>query len=161
MLVYKEVKAEIIDRATHHSALYAVFSVLEFVITSHESSLLRPTSIVERIVRSLTFSALGLTHTCCEYEDYYTLGHYPLPMVWMKSIEEIEEIQAEERYLLEKLDSLVDEFMAKFSKQDVSLEKFLKNCWWNRICEIYQEEKNANVSGEERAAIQEVGVWIA
>jgi len=92
------------------------------------------------LLRSLTFSELELTHTCCEYVVEYSLEDYPKPMVLMKSPEEISEIQDEERDLIRQLDSVVEELTQTFKEKRMPLYEFLLEYWWPRMDSLDESE---------------------
>lgn len=64
------------------------------------------------IIRSLTFHALDLRHTCCtETDEPFTLGCWV-----MKDEQELGRIRDEDRHLYCELEQLVSEFENKFSQ---------------------------------------------
>ena len=96
--------------------------------------------VVEDTIRYLSFTALGLSHTCCHYTEFSLLGGltYPsngLPFINLMDLEEVEEIRNEEAILIERLDCLVDQFMKDYQNQQVSLAQFLMNHWQKTIFE--------------------------
>ena len=94
--------------------------------------------IVEDAIRYLSFTALGLTHTCCHYTLFSHVGgliHLSngRPIIKLMDLEEVEEIRNEEAILIERLDCLVDQFMEDYQNQQVSLAEFLMNHWQKSI----------------------------
>lgn len=79
------------------------------------------------VIRSLTFHALDLRHTCCiKTDEPRTLNFWG-----MKDEQELERIRDEDRHLyceLEKLDS-------EFETSSASLVEFLESHWHSRMVE--------------------------
>lgn len=103
------------------------------------------------IIRYETFEALGLTHTCCKV---YVLDTIPM----LNDSVDCEEIRDEERLLIRKLDSLVEEFQEKHTELGESVSDFLKGFWKTRMKEIEVEEEP--LDDEDIAKIRDVGVVI-
>jgi hypothetical protein len=90
--------------------------------------------LVEDVIRFLTFSGLGLTHTCCRHLT--SRGLLPNScyksnklMIRVMNPTDVEEIRDEEGELIEKLDLLVDRFMKEFHELGVPLSQFLLKKW--------------------------------
>lgn len=103
------------------------------------------------IIRYETFEALGLTHTCCKIDVWDT-------MPTLNDSVDCEEIRDEERLLIRKLDSLVEEFQEKRTELGESVSDFLKGYWKTRMEEIEVEEEP--LDDEDIAKIRDVGVVI-
>lgn len=132
-------------------------------------------SIVSEIIRLSTFTRLGMKHTCCSYihRCYGEEGEYPdflgedwhaadaiidgeFQLVQITEDDEIAEIQDEDKHLVARLDSLVEEFDAKFEELGQSLVEFFYGYWSERMEEI--ENEVDELSQEDVEAIQETGV---
>jgi hypothetical protein len=99
------------------------------------------------ILRVMTFDTLGLTHTC----------HQPLSLRSRRSEEDISEIQSEERFMIQQLESLMAEFDAKLSEVGGTLTSFLKGYWKPRMEEVLNT-KDEGLDEEERRKMREIGV---
>ncbi len=91
----------------------------------------------EDVIRFLTFSALGLTHTCCHHLDRHTnpsgWSCHKYKMIRVMGPTEVEEIRDEEAELIEKLDCLVDGFMKDFRELGLPLSQFLLGLWQETV----------------------------
>lgn len=87
---------------------------------------------VADIIRSLTFTQLGLSHTCCRAKQE------PRSCI-LEAVpaEDALEIRTEERELIEELDVLVSEFLIKFGEQGISIFDFIKGYWRERMHEYW------------------------
>lgn len=74
---------------------------------------------VRTIIRFLTFSEMGLAHTCCQtaYCGLLRARHR----------DEVKEIREEKRFLLDELEELVAEFESKYDELGVPLSRFLED----------------------------------
>lgn len=134
-----------------------------------------PGPIVSEIIRLSTFTRLGMKHTCCRYihRCYGEEGDHPVSvdeywhaadaiidgefqLVQITEDDEIAEIQDEDKHLVARLDSLVEEFDAKFEELGQSLVEFFYGYWSERMEEIGKEVDE--LSQEDVEAIQETGV---
>jgi hypothetical protein len=89
--------------------------------------------LVGDVIRFLTFSALGLSHTCCRHWTN-TIVSFPSPRDYHEMIKvmdptDVEEIRDEEAELIETLDRLVDGFMKDFRELGIPLSQFLLEKW--------------------------------
>ncbi|OTA95503.1 hypothetical protein M434DRAFT_202713 [Hypoxylon sp. CO27-5] len=108
-------------------------------------------------IRQITFTRLGMKHTCCQFEKTYQedllicLGriHFLNPT-------EIEEIREEDRYLAEQLEVLMKEFEEKFREMDMPLTQFVEKYLWPRLDEI--EKERVELTAEESRVLRETGV---
>lgn len=117
--------------------------------------------LVRDVVRFLTFSALELTHTCCNHNNYFStalLSLLGVVMIWLKDPTEIEEIREEKASMIDRLDLLVEEFMKDIDELAISLPEFLRTRWPERM---YAElSKKDEMSEIEQRAIVDLGVQI-
>jgi Ankyrin repeats (3 copies) len=107
------------------------------------------------IIRSITFGALDLTHTCCEFKSTWTFKDYPRPMLRVFPSEMAGDIRDEEKYTIEQLDNLVEEFTANFLKVKVPLKDFFERYWERRITEVLQDDV---IDEDEKTQLRELGV---
>ncbi|KAF2973265.1 hypothetical protein GQX73_g286 [Xylaria multiplex] len=111
-------------------------------------------------LRRMTFDGLGLTHTCCNlwndiqryHESFYTL-------------EEVEEINSEQRPLLTLFNNLLVEFdqVAHEDQDGLPLivhdpEEFWVHRWLPRMEETLDGLNGDDITAEERSAAEAVGV---
>ncbi|BCS23740.1 uncharacterized protein APUU_40184S [Aspergillus puulaauensis] len=99
------------------------------------------------VLRVCTFESLGLRHTC----RYHYLFDPELGEV---ELDDIAEVQAEERLLIEQVKELVSEFELKYRELGVSLPEFLRGYWADRMEEVLAEDFDE----DEARAMEEVGV---
>lgn len=121
-----------------------------YIDFEHEAS----SWLSDAVLRFATFSALGITHTCCKMPYCYRENFKP----YCKKMDEqeVEEIRQEEHLLLEKLDMEVEHLKSKYAELRVSLPEFLKGYWMRRMEEIMNESDS--LSEEEIKQIEDVGV---
>jgi hypothetical protein len=105
-------------------------------------------------LRFLTFSALGIQHTCCD----------PLRR-YRHSVDDPEEIEAEHAYELELLETLLEEFESEvigiLQDPDRGLDDlvdFWERTWLGRVLELQQHLDRNDVSDDERQRGEEIGV---
>lgn len=101
----------------------------------------------QEIIRFETFERLGLTHTCCKVKKWDILPHF--------SDQCVDEIQDEERFLIDKLETLVTEFQAKYIELDVPIIDFLEGYWESRMNEVENEDV---LDDDAIAKIRDLGV---
>ncbi|KAH7008767.1 hypothetical protein EDB80DRAFT_872565 [Ilyonectria destructans] len=117
------------------------------------------------IIRLSTFTRLGMKHTCCKYEYWEFIpdishteairdGKYTI--ISIMDPEDIAEIQEEDQHLATHLDSLVEEFDAKFMELGQPFSEFFLGYWWSRMDEVDAEKDE--LSCEDIEAIEEAGV---
>ncbi|KAJ5369911.1 uncharacterized protein N7496_006003 [Penicillium cataractarum] len=85
------------------------------------------------IIRSLTFHALGLRHTCCaEIDDL----EFSSPR-WsnVRDEQDIEDILEEDHYFYHELDRLISEFGRDFDQLGLPIMEFLDKVWHARMIE--------------------------
>lgn len=98
-------------------------------------------------IRICTFETLGLRHTCRRHYGYS-------PEFGGVKVDDIAEVQEEERFLIDQLEQLVSEFELKYKELCVSLPEFLRGYWAERMEEVLTE-----VFDEDEAhAMEEAGV---
>ncbi|KAL4781649.1 hypothetical protein BJX76DRAFT_359684 [Aspergillus varians] len=108
-----------------------------------------PDFLAPVIIRSCTFDSLGLRHTC--------RAHWPRnPKLGRVALDDVAEVQEEDRLLIEQLEDLVSEFELKYRESQVPLPEFLKGYWTSRMEEVLEEQ----FDDEEARAMQEVGVVV-
>lgn len=83
------------------------------------------------IIRSLTFRALGLRHTCCTRTDH----KFPFLRSDIRDQQEIEDIWNKDYYLYYELDRLVSEFGRDFDQLGLPIMEFLDKQWHARMIE--------------------------
>lgn len=117
--------------------------------------------LVEDVIRFLTFSALGLTHTCCRHREDHHRDKFPgHKQIWVKIMDlgDVDEIRDEEAEMIEKLDSLVHRFVEEFWILDLPLSKFLQERWHKTMVEDLQAKKEATEAAKEQ--LKELGVTL-
>ena len=112
-------------------------------------------------VQFFTFRVLGLTHTCCGPQ-----GDDP---TW--STEDTAELHDEERYLVERLNNLMDDFhthldvlVRQSQPEQIAdiLAGFWTGFWSDRITEETRRLENETITEEERHRSEDIGVvWQA
>jgi hypothetical protein len=125
------------DLLSNLSPMYRVASVELLFKLSLLLDGLEGDQLVDDVIRYLTFSALGMTHTCCKHlrrENFTrTSREYGLrkrePSIRMMDPAEAEEIHEEERTLIERLEILHTKFMEDFRRLGVPLSRFILENW--------------------------------
>jgi hypothetical protein len=105
--------------------------------------------IPEAVLRYLTFSALGLRHTCCVL-DNCDCDDYLDP-------EEINEIHEEDSATLQLLERLVAEFQADCART-VALGPLLRDGWLPKMTEVLEEIDSQRLTEEELRKAEDFGV---
>ncbi|KAK3989402.1 hypothetical protein QBC44DRAFT_85771 [Cladorrhinum sp. PSN332] len=108
-------------------------------------------------LRMMTFEALELTHTCCSLR-WSRQYEYPGRIIALKQQEEVRRIREEESADLHLLESLVEEFTAKFASLALPLGDFLRGYWRQRMEEILYGEDL--IPKEELQGQRELGVHL-
>ncbi|KAK7934687.1 hypothetical protein PG985_000182 [Apiospora marii] len=108
-------------------------------------------------IRFLTFSALGATHTCCLFT--LRICRYKI------SPEDIQDVQDEEKAILERLEQLVLHFEAelfaileKWPDHPNRLAEFWPNYWLPKMQQVLAEDEESRLSEESRQRAEEAGV---
>lgn len=105
--------------------------------------------IPEAVLRFLTFSALGLRHTCCVLENIDCSGYL--------DPEEIHEIHEEDSATLQLLESLLTEFQADCGGI-VALGPLLRDRWLPKMTEVLDEIDSQRLTEEELRRAEDYGV---
>jgi hypothetical protein len=124
--------------------------------------------LVDDIIRYLTFSALGMTHTCCKHVDAGS-HHFSRinrgfdlekgkPYICVMDPAEVEEIHEEERTLTERLEFLHTKFMEDFRKLGVPLSRFLLENW--RATMLSELSNSKEIPDSVKEQFSELGVSI-
>ncbi|KAI9689631.1 MAG: hypothetical protein M1820_010152 [Bogoriella megaspora] len=107
------------------------------------------------LVQYMTFTALGLTHTCCRsHQDPYFRRSEARNCELC--LEEGQEIRSEEHVTITLLEDLMTEFKSRLSDSDVSLGEFLNGYWKSGIQELHKSDREAEE--EELRKFAEIGV---
>ncbi len=116
--------------------------------------------LAEDVIRFLSFSALGMTHTCCRPSRRYNSAIFNLygycEAISVLDPAEVEEIRDEEAGLIERLDCLVNSFMEDFRELGLPLSQFLLEKW--QITVLEELEREENITELVREQLEEIGV---
>lgn len=100
------------------------------------------------VIRLLTFTDLGLTHTCWhiggDYWSELTLDPF--------DEKDATEIHDEERYMIEELENLVEELQREYDTLGIPLWEYTQTHWCNRMCD-YLEEHGESVTDDSMCSI--------
>jgi hypothetical protein len=97
--------------------------------------------LVEDVIRFLTFSALGLTHTCCSHVASPGM-RFEWGLIQLMDPIDIGEIREEEGEMIKTLDCLMDCFMADFRERGLPLSEFLLGSWQETmLAELTKEDE--------------------
>ncbi|KAI1760774.1 hypothetical protein GGR53DRAFT_522872 [Hypoxylon sp. FL1150] len=107
------------------------------------------------VIRVVTFSMLGMKHTCCDYSHRLTWSTEYSRLILMDP-KEVDEVREEDRHLAALLETLMKEFNAKFRELKIPLSQFMEIYWWTRMEEVEKEQEES--SAEDLHAIMEIGV---
>ncbi|KAK3985464.1 hypothetical protein QBC44DRAFT_156483 [Cladorrhinum sp. PSN332] len=126
--------------------------------------------VVGAVIRFLTFSALGLTHTCCSHISitsdpfnpdrtnlrlrFKLLTNSLVMMIKLMDPMDAHDIRDEESELTERLDVMVDAFMKDYVDSGTSLSTFLSGRWQ----ETMLEELQRPVPPEIKQQLADIGV---
>ncbi|KAH7246638.1 hypothetical protein BKA59DRAFT_395954 [Fusarium tricinctum] len=105
--------------------------------------------IYEAVLRFLTFSALGLRHTCCVLGNFNCDGYL--------DPEEINEIHEEDSAMLQLLERLMTEFQADCGRI-VALGPLLRDRWLPKMTEVLEEIDSQRLTKEELRKAEDYGV---
>ncbi|KAJ5510536.1 hypothetical protein N7453_002639 [Penicillium expansum] len=100
--------------------------------------------ISQAIVRTLTFDALGLTHTCCTEIDPNNIKFFPFKADRGRDETEIDRILDDQHLLLKEFEELMEEMERKLDELDLPLEEFLDGYWYGRIIEYLSRRDQYN-----------------
>ncbi|KAJ5425844.1 hypothetical protein N7465_000914 [Penicillium sp. CMV-2018d] len=84
------------------------------------------------IVRTLTFDALGLTHTCCT-EIYRDERFWPSVPNEGRDETEVGRIADDQHFLVKEFEELMEEMESKLDELGLPLEEFLDCYWYDRV----------------------------
>ncbi|OLN91704.1 hypothetical protein CCHL11_06627 [Colletotrichum chlorophyti] len=103
------------------------------------------------VLRYLTFSALGISHSCCGMgrSQWFAESHI--------SLEEANEIQQEQQEELLLLEDLLIEFEEKCGS-NAAFTTFIENYWKPRMTAVLDDLHSRKLTMNERRAAEEVGV---
>lgn len=123
-----------------------------------EDGLTLPPYVKTIFLRSWTFAALELRHTCVEQSIryHYVFGCDPESM----KDDEIEDIHEEDAEELARLEMLLTEFESTIAQQECSLSELFITVWKKRMWEVRREIEAQILTGEELAAIRGLGVCL-
>lgn len=133
-----------LKKCTHRLSEFLRALQLDFAQWSHVSS---------STLRFLTFQALGIRHTC-----HCGLWKGRGSPCRHHSEEVIEEMQEEDRELLNSLKALVEEFVEKLECSGDTFERFLTGYWVGRMEVVLRHLEAAKMSPEQVRAAEDVGV---
>lgn len=119
----------------------AIRSIL--ILIAKANDFISETTLTE-IIRTLTFNALRLTHTCCR------AGLMPF-----QDEDDISEIHDEEREDLHLLEDLLLEFEQRRRDKPSSFQDFIKIYWLTRMREVSAESNLSEVLSEEESPEEE------
>jgi hypothetical protein len=106
------------------------------------------------VLRYLTFSVLGIRHTCC-----YCYCEPRRRLVGESyDEEELEKFREEDSPLIELLEELMEEFEAKYFFSDEDFLEFLGACWKGRIEGVLEEMEECQATDEQKRKLEEIGV---
>lgn len=118
--------------------------------------------LAEDVIRFLTFSALGLSHTCCRHNHYHFVSLNSScdiqNIIEVIDPTDAEEIRDEEAELIETLDCLVNGFTNNFRELGLPLSQFLLEKWQEAMfAELSVRTEMPNALREQ---LEELGVTI-
>ena len=122
-------------------------SAIRPVLTAKANNFISETTFSE-IIRSLTFNALGLTHTCCRKSENWI---EELQLVPFEDEDDISEIHDEEREDLQLLEELLIEFELERRYKPSSFHNFMAGYWLTRMREVLYGEESQGVLLEEES----------
>ncbi|KAK4870013.1 hypothetical protein LT330_005737 [Penicillium expansum] len=100
--------------------------------------------ISQAIVRTLTFDALGLTHTCCTELNSFEIRYLPFQAYRGRDETEIDRILDDQHLLLKEFEELMEEMERKLDELDLPLEEFLDGYWYGRVIEYLSRRDQYN-----------------
>ncbi|KAI1384548.1 uncharacterized protein F4822DRAFT_366603 [Hypoxylon trugodes] len=139
------------DEIDLNEEMYLARLVNEFgAASSHPSAM--------EAIRSMSFTKLGMKHTCCGYRHHHEGWKDILKngLLELMDHEEIEEIRDEDRSSSVLLNALMREFDNKFQELGLPLVDFVKQYWWPRVKEVKTADDLR--SKEYLQAVREIGV---
>lgn len=112
---------------------------LNFGLSGKEKGCILPQFILDipsfaaaahEVLRFITFTDLGLTHTCCQF-DYDRDGIKDFPF----DEEEAVEIQDEEKHLLIDFEGLLEKIIREYDQLEIPLLEYIHTHWCRRVRE--------------------------
>lgn len=91
--------------------------------------------ISQAIVRTLTFDALGLTHTCCTEINSHRVTYFSFLARGGRDETEIDRILDDQHLLIKEFEELMEEMESKLDELGLPLEEFLDGYWYDRVIE--------------------------
>ncbi|KAF5514512.1 hypothetical protein CGCF413_v001609 [Colletotrichum fructicola] len=108
-----------------------------------------PTPVFELILRYMTFTALGLRHSCCR------LAQFDVVQDWdIKDMDEIMEEQHEETL---RLEAFLEE-LEQDHRNSPDLETFVDVCWGPKVSMVIDELNARKLDEDDLKAAQETGI---
>lgn len=109
----------------------------------------KPTPVFELILRYMTFTALGLRHSCCR------LAQFDVVQDWdIKDMDEIMEEQHEETL---RLEAFLEE-LEQDHRNSPDLETFVDVCWGPKVSMVIDELNARKLDEDDLKAAQETGI---
>ncbi|KAF4824958.1 hypothetical protein CGCSCA5_v000828 [Colletotrichum siamense] len=109
----------------------------------------KPTPVFELILRYMTFTALGLRHSCCR------LAQFDVVQDWdIKDMDEIMEEQHEETL---RLEAFLEE-LEQDHRNSPDLETFVDVCWGPKVSLVIDELNARKLDEDDLQAAQETGI---
>ncbi|GAW12985.1 hypothetical protein ANO14919_023610 [Xylariales sp. No.14919] len=110
-------------------------------------------TLIEAVIRCITFDRLGIRHTCCASIKIRDL--YKLPADYGSDFDELRE---EDEDRVNQLNQLVANFMDQYNASDVSITDFINGPWAEQILRIKLEEASQDWTVEEKSELLAIGV---
>jgi len=141
----------------HWAVTVELLSKLTFLLDGLEGE-----QLPEDVIRFLTFSALGLSHTCCRHWIQSTIfslrdcaSH---EMIKVMDPTDVEEIRNEEAELIETLNYMVDGFVKDFRELGLSISQFLLGKWQETM--LAELSNGSEIPKPLREQLEELGVRV-
>lgn len=111
-------------------------------------------SLSQDLIRYETFDELGLTHTCCFFDESNWLQRRfrKRCQVEVREEREVEHLQ------LDELEELIEEFEAAYERLGQPLSEFMDGYWKIRMAKVL--DRSRPVTEEDIQRIKELGVVI-
>ncbi|RWA09262.1 hypothetical protein EKO27_g5832 [Xylaria grammica] len=110
-------------------------------------------TLIEAVIRCITFDRLGIRHTCCASINIRDL--YKLPADYGSDFDELRE---EDEDRVNQLNQLVANFIDQYNASNVSLTDFINGPWAEQILRIKLEEASQDWTVEEKSELLAIGV---
>lgn len=142
------------DRITSFRYADGIVKVVYLVdLLSRTASDLDLAYLVKSIIHALSRRALRIRHLpACRRSAYATED----TVQRIKEVEEWDDMLDENRALIERLGELTEKFEQEFSKQNVSIDGFLRLHWLPRVRQVRKERKA--LEDRNRQELRELGV---